>query len=275
MKKNVHILSQYSHITRVVLFYLNNLLTTTMATIAAVPRKFNIFTSLPDDLIREVCEWDDTYRTVFSSKQFTDNVLNAYWTRNDIQKKIKNHIYNTLELYQEEQSQFANRFLEMNFDDICDGTVYFVNQTEGMTPEEIDALPGKTNDVCRDLRKETTVYFSLFQDVLRWVIIPKTFASKADEYFKRCETDGCYKYLYDGMCTLEFDNVDTGRYSIYSKTGKVKPVLDACNVPIYTVIDYWHRFNDPIEANILSRMSNMTFNSVIQGTSTRKFVLWI
>ena len=247
-----------------------------MATTTVEPKIFNLFTSLPDDLIREVCEWDDTYRTVFSSKQFTDNVLNAYWTRNYIQKKIKNHIYNTLELYQEEQSQFANRFLEMNFDDICDGTVYFVNQTEGMTPDEIDALPGKTNHVCRDLRKETTVYFSLFQDVLRWVIIPKTFASKADEYFKRCETDGCYKYLYDGMCTLEFDNVDTGRYSIYSKTGKVKPVLDACNIPLCTVTDtYYHQFNDPIKANILSIMSNKTLNSVIQGTSTRKFVLWM
>ena len=181
-----------------------------------------------------------------------------------------------MELYQEDQLPFANRFLEMNFDDICDGTVYFVNKTEGMTPEEIDALPGKTNDMCRDLRKETTVHFSLFQDVLRWVIIPKTFASKADEYFKRCESDGYSKYLYDGMCTLEFDSVDTGIYSIYSKTGKVKPVLDACNVPLCSVTDrYYQQFNDPIRANILSGMSNKLLNTVVQQTSTRRFVLWI
>jgi hypothetical protein len=247
-----------------------------MATIAAaVPKSFNLFTSLPDDLIREVCEWDTTYRYVFSEQSFNESVLNAYWRRKYIQKKIKNEIYNTLESYQEKGSPFANRFLEMNFDDICDGTVYFVNQTEGMTPEEIDALQGKSN-VCCDLRKETTIYFSLFQNVLRWVIIPKTFAYKAHTYFNRCEFNGYFKYLYDGMCTLEFDNVNTGRYSIYSKVGKVKPVLDACNIPLCTVTDtYYHQFNDPIKANILSIMSNKTLNSVIQGTSTRKFVLWM
>lgn len=235
----------------------------------------NYFNSLPSDLIRNIFEWDSTYRDILSTPEFACDIQNGYWSQKKLQKEIINLIYFYLESFQDEEEIFANRFLELNLG-TEDNEFYFTRQTEGMTEDEINSLPiDKT--ACCDLRKDTCIFFSFFEDVLRWVIIPKTFEDKAKNYFSRRETERGNTHLYDGMCSTRCCDMDIGRYSRYTISGRVSPVVRSINIPlIFNNDDNTHcEYYDGIRNNILQRMSDSVLSTVINYTSKQKFILWI
>tara|TARA_B110000503_G_C7072138_1_gene381340 strand:+ start:198 stop:917 length:720 start_codon:yes stop_codon:yes gene_type:complete len=237
---------------------------TTVSTVA-VRAKFNLFNSLPDDLIRNVCEFDTTYRYVFSKSDFKCEITKAYWCQHSLQEEISKVIYSRLLDIQYDGNGFANRFLEMNMNTEEDSIFYFTRQTEGMTEDEIDTLPTTPNRICRDLQSETSIYFSVFENVLRWVVIPKSFVDKAEVYFNRREAECGSIHLYDGMCSLYNESSETDLYRLLS-LGRIKPVVESVNIGFYHY--------DAISVSALDRMPNDNFVNELRYTSGLKFVLW-
>jgi hypothetical protein len=236
-----------------------------MPTVAVRP-KFNLFNSLPDDLIRNVCEFDTTYRSVFSTSDFKCEITKAYWCQKSLHEEIRKVIYSRLLDIQHDGNGFANRFLEMNTQEEEDDCFYFTHQTEGMTQDEISTLPTTPNRICRDLQIETSIHFSVFEDVLRWVVIPKSFADKADAYFKRREAECGSINLYDGMCSLynESNRTDDAYWLLY--IGRINRVVEPVNLGNYQY--------DAIPVNALLRMPVDNFVKELRYTSRMRFVLW-
>jgi hypothetical protein len=229
--------------------------------------KFNLFNSLPDDLIRNVCEFDTTYRYVFSTMDFKCEIMKSYWSQKSLQEHIRQAITGRLLDIQHDGNGFANRFLEINMTEE-DSTFYFTHQTEGMTQDEIRTLPNTPNGICRDLQSETSIYFSVFEDILRWVVIPKSFADKAEAYFNRREAEHGSVNLYDGMCSLYNDLSDT-RVNRLLYLGRIKSVVEPVNLGFY---EY-----NPISVDVLSRMfsrGGASFVNELRYTSRLKYVLW-
>lgn len=247
-----------------------------MTTVAA-PTSFNLFTSLPQDLIRTICvEWDTTYRYVFSTEKFKQEIMEGYLNQKRILKKMSREIYDGLDSFIDDELVFGNRFIHLNLDEE-DNVYHFTHQTEGMTQDEIDALPTSTTSL--NLEKDTVIYFSRFKDVLRWAIIPKSFENKAHAYFKRREAE--QGYIFDGMCSLEFkEQLEPGRSSYYTRIGKIKPVAMA-NISHIGWEDYFNysnsmiEFSDAITVKRLRRMSESKFISLIKNNSEREFIVWI
>ena len=237
----------------------------TVAKVAVCP-KVNLFNSLPDDLIRHICEFDTTYRYVFSKSDFKCEITKGYWRQNSLQEEIRKAIYSRLLDIQYDENGFANRFLEMNQNAEEDSTFYFTHQTEGMTEDEISTLPATPNQICRDLQSETSIYFSVFEDVLRWIVIPKSFADKAEAYFNRREAECGSINLYDGMCSLYNETSETNLYRLRS-LGRIKSVAEPVNIGFYQY--------DAIPVSVLNRMlPNVNFVNELRYTSRLRFVLW-
>jgi hypothetical protein len=154
----------------------------------------NLFTSLPDDLIRLVCEYDTSYRRVFSTVEFRKELCRAYWMRESVQKQAEKEIYACLLRKQEYEEVFGNAFFELNLSssncyEDSDGEFRYVS----------------TGRICQDIVKESFVHFSVFDDVLRYVVMPLSLKN-APVHIHYDELECVHsrmKYKYDGMCTFD------------------------------------------------------------------------
>lgn len=235
--------------------------------------QYNLFTSLPDDLIREVCEWDTTYRYVFSGENARQEIMKGYWSRKSIQDEVLRSILFRLHRMRESKLTIISKFFHMNTFQF-DNVLYFTRCTDGMRDDEIDTLPDC--ELCEDIYGEISVYFSVFEDVLRWAIIPKTFEGKADAYFKREELEG-HLDLYDGMCTLCYEQLDSKSPAFlhYHSEGGIKKMLSVLNLPLYDVFSYiLCHYSDAISVEDLKMMSLNELARISGNTSRTRFVLW-
>ena len=223
--------------------------------------QLNLLFSLPDDLIRGVYDMDTTYRGTFSNALFKTELEKGYWTQ--LQSEIRRRIYAEMRINQDDDGNFrGNQFLNVDEED---GHLYFNGlSTPGMTPVEIASLPA-VNSRIRDIENETYIYFSEYQGVLRFAIVPLSFKDKAHDYFKRAMSR-----MYDGVCTIELSvNFDELRFLRVNKN------VNEINAQFIEINGSWMQYHDAITVNELKDFSSPVFKYVVATTSTRKFVLWM
>jgi hypothetical protein len=64
---------------------------------SSICKPLNLFTTLPSDLIREICcEWDTTYRYVFSSDTFRKELHDYIWNMSSVKDYCKHVIIRLL-----------------------------------------------------------------------------------------------------------------------------------------------------------------------------------
>jgi hypothetical protein len=241
----------------------------------------NLFTSLPDDLIRLVCEYDDTFHRVFSTVQFRKELRYAYWMRESVQKQAADEIYACLLRKQDFEEVFGNAFFELNLVDSyeeSDGEFRYVS----------------TGRICRDIVKESFIHFSVFDDVLRYVVMPLSLKNSPVHihYDELACVHSRSKYKYDGMCSLERypdrdlmpRSSDMCAYDYYTQIGKVNPCID-------TIYPSWNiEFNDGDGFDVLTweyevieegftrediaHMSPALMAQMSNYMSNTRFVLW-
>lgn len=166
----------------------------------------NLFTSLPSDIIRYICEFDATYRTVYSTQLFRTELLHRTW--------ICSHVTNVCEYFiRLKMREYLNTFRTWKTDW---GEVYIRNGKcyDAKTWEEID------------FERDTYFIWSVYGKFLRWkmrniqtVTTTTTIQHKKDEKWKKA-LEPNMEMMYDGFCgsmqTIPFTVKDI-RHMLWSK----------------------------------------------------------
>ena len=134
-----------------------------MTTIA---KSYNLFTSLPPDLIREVCEWDTTYKHVFSTVRFQRELHEAIWSSHTVQQQCERLVRDKLAFYKKTFKNWRS-----------DWSAIYIQTGQITTRKTLKEL---------DLDKDVEIKFSPYGKFLRFKVIPKGY--KIDE-----------TAFYDGM----------------------------------------------------------------------------
>ena len=233
----------------------------------------NLLLSLPEDIMREIYSMDSTYHNVLSSESAKYDLIQGFWARSSIRKEIVNNVTAKLESFQEDRIAYTNRFVYINRYD-NDDSFYINCDTYGMSQEEINAIPGRGGSTACRL-SDLCIYFSPFEDVLRWAIIPSSFRHHAEEYFKRREEEQGIFPLYDGMCSLNYETVEHDRYIHYTSVGRVMKLVGG-NLPFFHAHSFiFNTYYDAVSVKILSEMPNTELQRVVFDNSNRRFVFWM
>ena len=129
------------------------------------------FQCLPFDIQRLIFEYDDTYRTKFTTSVFKNELQNRYWNRELVVQTIRELVYQRLESLLK-----TNEFWNPR-----NGIFYIMNGR---------MIASKNYMEIRNIREEVYVYVNPYKHYLRWKLIP--FASNLALYDET-------KMMYDGF----------------------------------------------------------------------------
>jgi len=136
--------------------------------------KYNLvklFGMLPQDMIRAILEFDDTYRGTFQTDIFKEQLLSLYWKQTFVEDTVNRLVFSRLEnLVKAKQTYMRpdNAYLIMcgRFQTKC------------------------TYSTIRDMRKEIRLIVSPYKNFMRWKMIP--FGDKNAYHTKKnIIWDGC------------------------------------------------------------------------------------
>ena len=134
-----------------------------------------ILTRLPRDILRDIYSiWDDTYMNVFKSHKYKTELSDVFWKRNDIQQAVIEMVYTELEWRMQEGFLFCNNLITLDHDE---------NYHHNF-----------------NLRQDTYVHLSVFDNVLRWVILPANISINDFDILQKKQT---FKYKFDGLFSRE------------------------------------------------------------------------
>jgi hypothetical protein len=149
-------------------------------------KSYNLFTSLPPDLIREVCEWDTTYKRVFSTGRFLRELVEAVWsTHTIIQQQCERFVRDKLAFYK-------NRFQSWRTDR---GLVHILSG---------QVFNSKTYEVL-DLDKDVEIKFSPYGRFLRFKVVPKGYQTEETTFY-----DGMFASKNMSITTADLQHMFSG-----------------------------------------------------------------
>ena len=166
----------------------------TIQTMTTIATSYNLFTSLPPDLIREVCEWDTTYKNVFSTTLFQRELEEAVWSNHTIQQQCEGLVREKLAFY---KKRFQIWRTDWSLVQILTGQVM-----NSKTYEELD------------LDKDVEIKFSPYGKFLRFKVVPKGYQIDETTFY-----DGMFASKSMSMTNADLHHMFWG----YGKTpGTVK-----------------------------------------------------
>lgn len=155
----------------------------------------NLFTFLPDDIIREICcEWDTSYRQIFCTEIFRQELHNKKWLTTIVKEycadRILDQLNNIIRSYSHGyQKKWGT---DWSLISINHGKCY-----NALTREIID------------LKTDVDFIWLVYEDYLLWKIVPKTY--KATPFRQKY----CKNIYYDGFFASTVKNtscnVDTNK----------------------------------------------------------------
>lgn len=112
-----------------------------------------LFSSLPQDMIRAILEFDDTYHNTFRTEIFREQLIHVFWKQSFVEDAIKRLIFSHLDNIVKTRQTF-------------------------MRPDNAYVIvSGRFQTKCTyttvsDLRKEIRLIFSPYKNFMRWKMIP-------------------------------------------------------------------------------------------------------
>ena len=130
-----------------------------------------LFSSLPQDMIRAILEFDDTYRNTFRAEIFREQLLSLYWKQSFIETAVYRLVFSFLENIMKTRQTFMR---PDNFYVIMGGRF----QTK------------RTFTSVGDMRKDIKLILSPYKNFMRWKMVPVM--DKSEYYAKQTIVwDGC------------------------------------------------------------------------------------
>ena len=112
-----------------------------------------LFSALPQDMIRAILEFDDTYHNTFRTEIFREQLLSLFWRQSFVEEAVSRMVFSKLETIVENRQTF-------------------------MRPENAYVImSGKFQSkfsykTIVDMRKEIRVILSPYKNYMRWKLVP-------------------------------------------------------------------------------------------------------
>lgn len=143
------------------------------------------FKHLPNDILRHIFEFDNTYHYYFQKHEFKRELVHTYWNRTCVMNTVKELIFTTLEQFIVERQYWYPTF----------GAFYIKNG---------NMFDKNTRRKIRGIRNEIDIFFSTYEtNFLRWKYVYKG----TSHFYKSTQL------LYDGCIAIHPEPIQNIFYS--------------------------------------------------------------